>query len=302
MQSLVNKICRAALVVSALTLVQSVAAQTRTETQASKPSRERVLLGVRLRPEMAAWLEEVEGKLGKEVYAEFAPLGPEEGEDGFVGGENYVTERGTAVLRLNQLFQSAGYGKRLEATLAHELLHLRQRVRGFPAYALDEAASSPRVPLGELDEMGVAGGVMEAVEHQLILPEMRRMNLDTAADMIGGLAWAKQRGVSPDHPSNAIYYLRATFEYGDAKLLEELKQAYRRNRWTRALGRGERMAQLVRSAPLRTPADMTAVVLRCLTELFGGIYQFTARPAPARVPRDRIFPTIPIAVRRVKFS
>lgn len=301
MRSLTNKAHRAALLVCALTLCGSAAAQSRPAAQSSsKTAGGRVLLGVSLRPEMAAWLDEVEKKLGREVYAEFAPLGPEDGDEGFVGGENYVTERGAAVLRMNLLFQSAANAKRLEATLAHELLHLRQRARGFPAYAIDESAPAPRVPLGELVELNVAGMLMEAIEHRLILPEMRRINLDTVADMIGGLARAKRQGVSADHPYNAIYYLRATFEYGDASLLKELRLAYQRNRWTRSLERGERMAQIVRSAVLNTPADMTAAVLRCLTELFGGIYRFTARPATARVPRDRIFPTIPIAVRRVK--
>jgi hypothetical protein len=144
--------------------------------------------------------------------------------------------------------------------------------------------------------MELTGALMEAIEHHAILPDLHRLGLDTVADMIGGLAWSRGQGVSPDHPLQAIYYLRATLEYNDPARLRELEQIYRRNRWARSLQRGARMAQLVRSASLSTPAEMTAVYLRCLTEMFGGLYRFTARPAPTEFPRDRIFPTIPVAV------
>ena len=292
------KLRRTALLVGALALAGgAAAAQPRLRTDGGQSlARERVLLGLKLRPEVAAWLEEVERKLGREVYAEFAQLGPEDGGEGFVGGENYLTERGAAVIRINFSFQTAANKKRLEATLAHEILHLRQRARGFPAFTLDEAGSAPRVPLGELNEMEITGALMEAVEHHAILPDLHRLGLDTAADMIGGLAWTRGKGVSPDHPLYAVYYLRATLEYDDPARLRELEQIYRRNRWARSLERGARMAQIIRSAPLRTPAEMTAVYLRVLTELFGGLYRFTARPAPSQFPRDRIFPTIPVAV------
>lgn len=257
---------------------------------------DRVVLGVTLRPEAAAWLEEVERKTGREVYAEFAPLGPEDESEGFVGGENYVTERGAPVLRINLTFQAPEKRRRLEATLAHEILHLRQRARGFPAFAFDARSSSPRAPLAEFAEMGLAGALMEAVEHHAILPDLHRLGLDTVADMIGGVAWTRSKGVSPDHPLHAVYYLRAQLEFGDPARVRELEAIYRRNGWTRSLRRGARLAEIVRATPLRTPAEMTEVYLRCLDELFGGLYRFTARPAPAGHPRDRIFPTVPVSV------
>jgi hypothetical protein len=296
MQRSLTKSRPAGLLVCALALALSLSTARPRAQGLQSPARERVLLGLRLRPEVAAWLEEVERKMGREVYAEFAQLGPDGGDEGFVGGENYVTERGAAVVRINFDFQSAENRGRLEATLAHEILHLRQRARGFPAFTLDEASSSPRVPLAELNEMEVAGALMEAVEHHAILPDLHRLGLDTVADMIGGLAWTRGKGVSTDHPLYAVYYLRALLEYDDPARLRELEQIYRRNRWTRSLQRGAAMAQLVRAAPLRTPAEMTGAFLRCLNELFGGLYRFTARPAPTQFPRDRIFPTVPIAV------
>lgn len=257
------------------------------------------MLGVRLRPELAAWLAEVESRLGREVYAEFAPLGPEDGGEGFVGGENYVTERGAAVLRLNLVFQGEANRRRREATLAHELLHLRQRARGFAAYAFDESRPPARgVPLRELVETGVAGDLMEAIEHKLILPEMRRLGLDTVEDMIGFLGWARRQRPSPDHPSYAVYYVRASFEYTDPAKLRELEQTYRRNGWARSLARGGAVVRTLRAASVRTPADMTDTYLRCLTELFGGVYQFAARVPPPEHPRDRVFPTVLLSVRR----
>lgn len=254
------------------------------------------MLGVRLRPEVAAWLEEVERKTGREVYAEFAQLGPEDESEGFVGGENYVTERGTAVLRINVTFQSPSLRRRLEATLAHEILHLRQRARGFPAYAFDLRSSSPRTSAADFERMELAGALMEAVEHRAILPELRRLGLDTEADMVGGVAWARAQGVSEDHPLHAVYYLRAQGEFADPALVRELEGIYRRNGWARSLQRGARMGEILRASALATPAEMTTVYLRCLTELFGGLYRFEARGAPAEFPRDRIFPTIPLSV------
>lgn len=286
-------VCALAIIISNVSAPSLTAAQQR--------ARERVLLGVRLRPELAAWLEEIEKGFGKEVYAEFAPLGPEDESEGFVGGENYVTERGTPILRLNLIFRDEANSARREATLAHELLHLRQRARGFAAYAFDDSQPAARgVPLKALIETGVEGDLMEAIEHKLILPEMRRLGLDTVRDMIGFLDWAKRQRRATDQPYYAVYFLRATFEYTDAAKLKELERVYRRNGWARSLTLAEKMVQILRTSSVETPSDMTDTYLRCLNELFGGLYRFTARPAPTQTPRDRIFPTMLVGVSRAQ--
>lgn len=260
---------------------------------------ERSLLGIKLRAEMRAWLDDIERVSGKEIYAERAPLGDDDGGDGFVGGENYIAERGTAILRVNIALDPRDT-KRQESIIAHELLHLRQRVRGYPVFEIDDAASSKNARM--YVDARVIGDILEGIEHYMFAPEMRQLGLDTVADMIGGLSRARRQGVSTDDPLKTLYYFRASLEYKDPAQFEELRRAYRANGWTRSIRRGETLAAIVRRANLRTPADVTPTFLRCIGELYGGAFKFTARTAPPRVPRDHIHPTMLVKVITAKPS
>lgn len=261
---------------------------------ARRAQAERVVLGVKLRPEMQAWLVEIERRLGKELYAERAPLGPEDGGDGFVGGENYITARGTAILRVNIALPSRDE-RRIESIIAHELLHLRQRARGFPVFEIDDAASSADARRF-IDER-IIGDMLEGIEHYMFSPDMRRLGLDTVADMIGGLRRAQSPGGGSDDPVKTLYFFRALLEYNNPSQVEELRRAYRGKGWTRSIQRGESLAQIVRRANLQTPSDVTATYLRGLTTLYGGAFKFTARAGVQQVARDRIHPTIRIAMK-----
>jgi hypothetical protein len=98
------------------------------------PRREGRLLGVRLGAEVSSWLEEVERKLGKEVYAEFAELDPEDAGGDYTLGTSYLTREGQGVVRVDESFRGRGE-KLTEAVIGHELLHLRLRAR-LPALPL----------------------------------------------------------------------------------------------------------------------------------------------------------------------
>src|SRR3712207_6711879 len=76
--------------------------------QAVRPDGARTLLGVRLGAEVASWLEEVEAKLGREVYAEFAELDAADAGGDFTFGVSYLTGAGVAVLRVDESFRRRG--------------------------------------------------------------------------------------------------------------------------------------------------------------------------------------------------
>ncbi len=93
----------------------------------------RTMLGVRLSAEVSSWLDEVEDKLGKEVYAEFAELDEEDAADDYTLGVSYLTATGVGVVRVDESFRARG-AKLTEAVIGHELLHLRLRARGYPLF------------------------------------------------------------------------------------------------------------------------------------------------------------------------
>ena len=69
---------------------------------AETPRQEHRLLGLRLGAEVASWLDEVERKLGKEIYAEFAELDAATAAADYTLGVSYLTGAGVGVVRVDR--------------------------------------------------------------------------------------------------------------------------------------------------------------------------------------------------------
>jgi hypothetical protein len=245
----------------------------------------RTLLGVRLGAETSAWLNEVEAGLGREVYAEFAELDPE--------GSAADYTLGAAVLRVDESFRARG-ARQTEAVIAHELLHLRLRVRGFPLFLFSPTVQTRRGPAGEVEQSNV-NDLVSMIEHRVFAAEMRRTGFDRLIDLTNGLEAARRAGRSEDGQADVLNYARALLEWDDARARDELAAVYRANGWTRSLEGGRRLAEIIRASGIRTPAGVAPVFLRCMTVLYGA--PFRVEP-DARFALARIYPQMLIYAER----
>ena len=250
------------------------------------------LLGVSLGAEVSSWLEEVERKLGKEVYAEFAELDPADAGGDYTLGTSYLTGAGVGVVRVDESFR--GRGERLtEAVIGHELLHLRLRARGYPLFLFAPDVKTVKGPAEDVEQPNV-NDLVSMIEHRVFAPEMRRTGFDRLIDLTNYLESARRLRGSEDGQAEVLNYARAALEWDNPTLLEELAKIYRANRWTRSLAEGRRLAETIRSANVQTPTEVTALFLRCLPVLYGA--EFRVEP-DTRFPLARIHPQMLIRVR-----
>jgi hypothetical protein len=251
------------------------------------------LLGVRLGPEVSSWLQEVERKLGKEVYAEFAELDPADAGGDYTLGTSYLTRAGVGVVRVDESFR--GRGDRLtEAVIGHELLHLRLRARGYPLFLFAPEVRTLRGPAEDVEQPNV-NDLVSLIEHRLFAPEMRRTGFDKLIDLTTYLGSARRMRGSADGQAEVLNYARAALEWDDPALLEELTRIYQANRWTRSLAAGRRLAETIRAANVQNPADVTALFLRCMPHLYNVGFRVEA---DADFPLARIYPQMLIHARR----
>lgn len=241
------------------------------------------LLGIRLSLEVSAWLEEVERKLGKEVYAEFAELDPADAGGDYTLGTSYLTRAGVGVVRVDESFRGRGE-KLTEAVIGHELLHLRLRARGYPLFLFAPEVKTLKGPAEDVEQPNV-NDLVSMIEHRIFAPEMRRTGFDKLIDLTNYLESARRQRGSPDGQAEVLNYARASLEWDNPVLLDELTKIYQANRWTRSLAGGRRLAETIRVSNVRTPADVTALFLRCLPILYGAAF---------RVEPDTQFPLTPI--------
>ena len=254
--------------------------------QAARQSTARVLLGVALGPEVSAWLNEVEGRLGEKVYAEFAELDSAEAEDDYTFGVSYLTGKGVAVLRVDESFRADA--RRAEAVIGHELLHLRLRVRGYPQFLFSPSVQTMKGPAEDVEQSNV-NDLVSLIEHRIFADEMRRTGFERLIDLTNWLDTARRRGRSEDGQAETLNYARALLEWRDAKLLAELTRVYQANGWARSLDGGRRLADLIGASDIRTSAGVAPVFLRCMAVLYGAHF----RLAPdRRFALSKIYPQL----------
>jgi hypothetical protein len=253
----------------------------------------RALLGVTLGREASSWLGEVEDKLGEDVYAEFAELDPEGAGGDYTLGASYITETGVAVIRVDESIRAKGE-KETEAVIAHELLHLRLRVRGYPLFLFSLTVKTKKGPAQDVEQSNV-NDLVSLIEHRIFAGEMRRTGFDKLIDLTNGLEAARRRRGVEDSQAESINYARAVLEWGDPRLLDEFTKIYRVNGWERSLDGGIKLAEIIRTSNFRAPGDVTPVFLRCMSVLYRA--DFRVEP-DRRFPLAKLYPQMIIYVQK----
>jgi hypothetical protein len=262
------KLCLSRVSVSLCLIVLCCHAAT---AQVVLPDDARTLLGVRLGAEVSGWLDEVESKLGQEVYAEFAELDAADAGGDYTLGASYLTSAGVAVLRVDESFRARGE-RETRAVIAHELLHLRLRARGYPLFLFSPTVQTRRGRAQDVEQEHV-NDLVSLIEHRVFAAEMRRTGFDKLIDLTNGLDAARRRGRTPDGQAEMLNYARASLEWNDAKLVDEFAAVYRANGWARSLEGGRRLADIIRAADIRTPTEVAPVFLRCMAVLYGASFR-----------------------------
>lgn len=250
------------------------------------------LLGVRLNSEVSAWLREVEGRLGGGVYAEYAELDEAGAGGDYTLGVSYLTSRGVGVVRVDESFRGRP-SEMTEAVLAHELLHLRLRARGYPLFLFSPGVMTLRGPAQDVEQSNV-NDLVSLIEHRIFADEMRRAGFDRL-DLTNGLAAARARRGVEDSQAETLNYARAALEWDDPARLEELAKVHRANGWRRSLADGRRLADIIRAADVKAPGGVTPVFLRCMSVLYRAEFRVEADRSFAL---SKIYPQMLIYARR----
>jgi hypothetical protein len=257
------------------------------------PRQARTLLGLRLGEEVSGWLEEVEGKLGREVYAEFAELDEAGAADDYTLGVSYLTAAGVGVVRVDESFRARG-AKATEAVVGHELLHLRLRARGYPLFLFSPEVLTARGRAQDVEQSNV-NDLVSLIEHRVFASEMRRTGFDKLVDLTNGLEAARRRRGTEDSQAETLNYARAALEWDDPRLLGELARVHRANGWARSLADGRRVADIIRASNVAAPGDVAPVFLRCMAVLYRA--EFVLEP-DRRFALSKIYPQMLIRARR----
>jgi hypothetical protein len=236
--------------------------------------RERILLGVKLRPRLVDLLLEVERLFGnKEVQARFGRV--RESRE-FVDrvGTTEITKDGTPIIKIDDSINPKDE-LRIERIVAQELLHLRFRGQRFPLFSFN--GSSGLMNQYNFYLTTARHAIRNGIEHWMFAADMRRMGFDASAELKRGFDILKQQ-TRPGYGDNtllALNYFRALLEYEDPKLLAEMRLFYLDHHWEKMIESGEKLAALVLEAKPRKPDEVKATFLQCLNALLGKSLRFS---------------------------
>ena len=229
--------------------------------QTKKPD----FMGIKLRPEVQKIADEVEKKTGNKIIGIFDPFDEKEEESTL--GVSFIHNDGIPYVGVNETLKK-GQSKKLEAVITHELLHLRQRVRGFPVFLWSRKVKTKKGLAQDVEQSNV-NDLLSLIEHQTFESEMKKWGLfkyiDPAEDSIQG---AKDLKGAEDGQAEAINYLRAILEFQNPKDLETLQKVFVDNGWQNSIKIGEAMARIIKRRKITTPAQVQSVFSRCLIKLY----------------------------------
>lgn len=220
-----------------------------------------LFLGIKLRPEIRTMVVEIEQKTGRRILARFIE------EQDFTLGSSYISEDGIPVVLVDYALED-GDGKKLEAVITHELLHLRLRVRGYPTFLFSESINMSKGRAIDT-EQGHLNDLISLIEHQIFKADMEKFGLSEYINLAGDTAaGARKNKGKEDGQADVINYVRAILEYPNAKDVEEVRKIYAENRWTRALREGKTIADIIGTSDLQTPKMVETVFLKCIARLY----------------------------------
>jgi hypothetical protein len=235
----------------------------------------RALLGVKLKPDIAAIVSEVEKKCGHKLYAEFTP------QEQFTLGSSFVDEDLIPVILVDPKYEGS---EQLEAIFVHELLHLRLRVNNYPVFVFSPGVNTQRGRAIDVEQDNLRD-FKSILDHHVFKADMARYGVDKLINLAGDTARdAKKRRGQEGSNADIINYARAILEYPDPKDIAEVTRIYTENGWTRDLKAGRALADIIAGSVIKTPADYERVFLQCLPKLYpipAGRYAFRLTVDPS---------------------
>jgi hypothetical protein len=224
----------------------------------------RFLGPVCLREESSKLLAEVEKLYGKSVELEHTT----EHELAFARTE----EDGTPWIKINPWIYSKSE-LRQEATVVHELFHLKFRASGYPLLGWESNAAYKANALF-LEEM--AARIFDTIQHVIFYPQMRQMELDPSTEFQEHFLQLERGGgrIPPNDRQRAVFFMKAFLEFSDRDLIEKLEQWYKAKQWHEPLATGKELAETIIN-PISSPEDTIHVFVRCMNILVGPEARFS---------------------------
>jgi hypothetical protein len=233
-------------------------------------------LGIKLQPEVQLIVKEIERRTGNKIYADFVR------QEGFILASSYISEEGTAYVLVDYKLEN-GDAKKLEAVIAHELLHLRLTANGYPAFIFSDSVNTAKGRAIDTEQDNI-NDLRSLIEHQIFKAEMEKFGLYKHVDLAGDTAAVARRNKGKqDGQTESINYVRAILEYQNAADIEEVRKIYAANKWTRALSDGKAIANIISASNPKTAKDSETVFLKCLAVLYpfpNSQYYFKLTPDP----------------------
>jgi hypothetical protein len=233
----------------------------------------KLFLGIKLRAEVQALADEVEGKTKRKISAHYTEF---TGENEFMLGSSFIHTDGTPYLTVS--INLKAQPKKVEAIVAHELLHLRLRANDYPVFLFDAKVKTRRGLAQDVEQSNV-NDLTSLIEHRVFKSEMERFGLNEALNLAGDTARsAAARRNEADSQADAINFARAILEYQNPTDIEFLRRIYQQNKWQQSLKIGQEIAAIIRSARLDSPAATAATFKLCAAKLYPSPRPFRLRP------------------------
>jgi hypothetical protein len=227
-----------------------------TGPQAELPPRS--LFGVALRPQARQLVAEIESHYGRRVREEMKS----NLDYSYYAALSSVDTDGTPTIRMDADVPPT------EATIVHELSHIKLYAKGFPVIRLNYPHSWTR-ERQQAHVRYVVAMVYDAIIHTIIYPEVRRMDLKpdeplhSQMELIMADEFADYPGV-PRQDVRTIFYLNAALLLEDREFFERVTDAYMTRHWYESVAIGRVIADMVTAAKPSTPEEVIFILLRSL--------------------------------------
>ncbi|HEX8141625.1 MAG TPA: hypothetical protein VF553_03460 [Pyrinomonadaceae bacterium] len=218
----------------------------------------RQLFGIEMRPQAGELLAEIEQHYGKTVREEVR----RNLDYSYYAALSSVDADGTPSIRMDADVPPT------EATIVHELMHIKLYSKGFPVIRLNypHSWSTER---RQAHVRYIVAMIYDAIIHTIIYPQVRAMDLKpdealpSQMELIMTDQFADYPGV-PRQDVRTIFYLNAALLMEDREFFERVTDAYMTRHWYESVAIGRVLADMVTAAKPSTPEEVIFILLRCL--------------------------------------
>jgi hypothetical protein len=218
----------------------------------------RSLFGVALRPQARQLVAEIENHYGRRVREETKS----NLDYSYYAALSSVDTDGTPTIRMDSDVPPT------EATIVHELSHIKLYAKGFPVIRLNYPHSW-NTDRQQAHIRYIVAMVYDAIIHTIIYPDVRVMDLKpdeslhSQMELIMSDGFADYPGV-PRRDVRTIFYLNAALLLDDREFFERVTDAYMTRHWYESVAIGRVIADMVTAAKPSTPEEVIFILLRCL--------------------------------------